>query len=277
MMRIILSAPAPMSLKNGRTPDIVPPQHFAWHARLRAALVHLALSAMVAAVAAVVVFVLWYPMPFREISGGRELFTLVVAVDTVIGPLITLAVFDHRKPRSELVRDLGVVVALQLTALAYGMYSVAEARPAVVALEGNRLRVVRAIDLDSDSLAAAPAELRALSWSGPRLVATRAPATDEKFEAIQLGLAGEDIGMRPSFWLPAARTASAFAAAAQPIDDLMRRHPARAADLRAAISRAGRPAEQLGFLPILARRTDWSALIDRRSGEVAGYVALEGF
>jgi len=245
--------------------------------RASAAAIHLGLSIAVAAGAAALVFLLWYPMPFRETSGGRELFLLVVAVDVVIGPLITFAVFDRRKPRAELARDLGVVALLQLAALAYGLYTVAQARPAIVALEGARLRVVRAIDLADASLVRAPASLQALSWSGPVLVATRVPSPDERLEAIDRGLAGEDIGMRPAFWLPADRTRGAFAQAAMPLDRLSRMRPERRADLERAVAATGRPAAQLGYLPILARRTDWSALVDRRSGEIVGYVDIEGF
>ncbi len=245
--------------------------------RARAAAIHLGLSVAVATGAAALVFLVWYPMPFRETSGGRELFLLVVAVDVVIGPLITFAVFDRRKPRAELTRDLGVVVLLQLAALAYGLHAVAQARPAIVALEGARLRVVRAIDLTEADFARAPAGLQSLSWSGPALVATRVPSRDEKHEAIDRGLAGEDIGMRPDFWLPVEQTRGAFAQAAMPLDRLFRMRPERKADLDRAVAATNRSAAQLGYLPILARRTDWSALVDRRSGEIVGYVDVEGF
>ena len=82
---------------------------FQWRSRLRAAAIHLALSVAVAGLAGLLVFALWYPYPYREISGGRELFLLVVAVDIVIGPLITFAVFNRAKPVAELRRDLAVV------------------------------------------------------------------------------------------------------------------------------------------------------------------------
>ena len=246
-------------------------------ARLRAGLVHLGASAAVAALAAALVFVIWYPTPYREISGGRELFLIVVAVDVVLGPLITFAVFNPRKPRAELVRDLSVVVLLQLAGLAYGLHTVAQARPAVVALEGSRLRVVRAIDLAEADLGRAPAPLQLLSWSGPTLVAARPPTGEERLEAIERGLAGEDIGLRPEFWLPPEQARQAFARAAMPLDRLRRMRPSRQADLDRAVVAVGRSAEQLGYLPILARRTDWSALVDRTSGEVVGYVDIEGF
>jgi len=224
--------------------------------RGRATGIHLALSIVVAALAAGLVFALWYPMPFREISGGRDLFLIVVAVDVVVGPLITFAVFDRRKPRKELTRDLTVVALLQLAALIYGLHTVAQARPVVLALEGDRLRVVRAIDLAAADFADAPKGLQSLSWTGLLTVATRPPTAEEKFDTIARGLAGEDVGMRPAFWLPTAQAAAAFARAAQPLDALARRQSGRKTDLDLAVQRTGRSADQLGFLPILARRTD---------------------
>jgi hypothetical protein len=243
-------------------------------------MLHLGVSAVVAALAALLVFVLWYPTPFREISGGRELFFIVMAVDVVLGPLITFAVFDRRKRRAELVRDLAVVALLQLAALVYGLYTVALARPAVMALEGNRLRVVRAIDLDANVLTVAPKGLQSLSLTGPLFVATRRPTDAERLESIERGLAGQDIGMRPDFWLPEAQAGAAYASAAMPIERLRKLKAGRVAELDAAITGAV-GAEQaggnLGYLPILARRSDWSALVDPSSGRIVGYVPFEGF
>ncbi len=223
------------------------------------------------------VFLVWYPTPYREISGGRDLFLLLVTVDVVLGPLITFAVFNPRKPRPELVRDLGVIVALQLAALAYGLHTVAQARPAVVALEGDRLCVVRAIDLEGADFTNAPVGLRGVSWTGPLVLATRQPSAEEKFDAIRRGLAGEDLGMRPKFWRPQAERSAAFARAAKPLGPLAQRWPQRAGDLERAAVATGRPVEQLGYLPILARRTDWSALVDQRDGSIVGDVDIDGF
>jgi hypothetical protein len=109
---------------------------FDWRARLRAAAIHLGLSVLVAAVTAMLVFAIWYPYPYREISGGRELFQLLVAVDIVLGPLLTFAVFNRAKPRGELRRDLAVIVVLQLAGLSYGLWTVHLARP----VHGVRIR-----------------------------------------------------------------------------------------------------------------------------------------
>jgi hypothetical protein len=248
-----------------------------WALRILAALLHLGLSVVVAAFTALLVFLLWYPTPFREISGGRELFLIVIAVDVVVGPLLTAVVFDTRKPRTELLRDLGAIVLLQLAALAYGTYTVAIARPAVIALEGNRLRIVRAVDLANADFTKAPPGLEVKIVSGPRVVAARTPSASEKNDVISRGLAGEDIGMRPEFWLPASATGAAYAKAAMPLQGLTRLRPDRLPELQRAVAATGRDATHLGYLPILARSTDWSALIDLKDGSIAGYVPIDGF
>ena len=100
-----------------------------WKNRLRASVIHLAISLAIASLAALLVFGWWYPHPYRDLSGGRELFTLVVAVDVVLGPLITLVIFNPAKTRRHLVMDFTVIGLLQVAALAYGLWTVFVARP----------------------------------------------------------------------------------------------------------------------------------------------------
>ena len=111
-------------------------------AALRASLFHLAISCLVAAGAAALVFGLWFPFPYRYLSGGRELFLLIVAVDVVSGPLLTAVLFSPTKPRKELWLDLSIVVLLQLGTLGYGLYTVQAARPLYLVLELDRFKVI---------------------------------------------------------------------------------------------------------------------------------------
>lgn len=248
-----------------------------WLGRAKAALIQLGVSAVVAAAAAALVLWFWYPAPYRQISGGRDLFFLVVAVDVIIGPLLTFVAYDRRKPSAELTRDLAVIAALQLGALLYGLHTVAQARPAIIALEGDRLRVVRAIDLERADFQKAPPGLQSLSWWGPMFVATRQPTAEEKLETIDRGLAGEDIGMRPEFWLPPALTAAAYARGAKPLTQLTRLQPQRASQVQDAVKRTGVALDELGYLPMLARSTDWSALVHFKDGQIVGYLPVDGF
>jgi hypothetical protein len=119
-----------------------------WKDRFLASGAHFVLSAAVAALAAALVFGVWYPYPYREISGGRELFFIIVAVDVVMGPLLTFAVFNRKKPMKELKRDLGIIVLLQVAALGYGLWTVFISRPVLLVHEYDRFRVVHAIEVD---------------------------------------------------------------------------------------------------------------------------------
>src|SRR4051812_41758107 len=91
--------------------------------RCRAAGVHLLISTAIAAVAAVLVFGLWYPGFYRRVAGGRELFLLVISIDVVLGPLLTFTVFNWAKGWKHLRRDLAVIGAIQLAALIYGLHT----------------------------------------------------------------------------------------------------------------------------------------------------------
>jgi hypothetical protein len=247
--------------------------------RGRAALIHLAASAALAITVAATVFGLWFPGTYRSFSGGTELFILVSGVDLVLGPLITLVIFDKRKPLSELRRDVAIVVALQLAALGYGLHMVSISRPVALALEEDRFRVVAASGVYLKELPSAPADLRHLSLTGPRLLRSKAPTDpDKKFEAVNLGLAGFDIGTRPSLWTHWDDAARAEALThAKPLTALMRRYPARQKDLDAAVSATGRAAQALVYLPMITFRDDWVALLDAAKGDVVGFAPFDGF
>jgi hypothetical protein len=204
---------------------------------------------------------------------------LLVSIDVIVGPLLTFAVFDRRKAVRSLRRDLAVVVVLQLAALSYGLHTTFVARPVVLALEGQRFRAPTAVEVVESDLPAAPKELRSLSLVGPRTVRALIPEDgDAKFEAIQLGLAGIDVGMRPKFWRvwdDAGRREAL--SSAKPLASLLARQRSRPEDVEEALLRTGRPVQAMVYLPLLARRTDWVVLLDASSGEVVGFAPLDGF
>ena len=74
----------------------------------KAAGCHLGLSVLVAVGVAVVVLGLWFPYPFRALSGGQHLFWIIVGVDVVCGPLLTTVLFNPAKSRRELTLDLSL-------------------------------------------------------------------------------------------------------------------------------------------------------------------------
>lgn len=247
-----------------------------WPIRLKAAGCHLIFSLLVAASAAFLILYLWFPWPYRTISGGDSLLMLIMAVDIIIGPLLTLAVFNLKKPRAELVRDLAVIAAFQLAALGYGVYTVFQARPVVLALEVDRFRVTSANDVAQNELPQALEPYRTLPLTGPRLVTTAVPRADQREEAIVMGLGGVDLGARPSYWRPWDASARALTLkAGKSVTNWLTDHPNQEAAVRAAVARTGLPVERLLFLPMLARRSDWSVLVDRETGDPVGFAPID--
>lgn len=252
---------------------------FGWRSRLRAAAIHLAISALVAALAATLVFVLWYPYPYREISGGTDLFRLVVAVDVVMGPLITFAIFNLAKPRKELRRDLAVVALLQLAALAYGLWTVSLARPVHMVFEYDRFRVVHRTDIPAELESRGPPGIEVLPLDGPTPLALRPLRSPrEQFEFTQAALTGVHLSARPELWQTYAAGRDEILKAAKPVSELKSRFPARAAEVDAAVRKAGGDPARAAYLPLIARKAEaWTVLLEVGTADVIGYLPLDSF
>jgi hypothetical protein len=272
------AAPSGQAAEPARTRHATGANH--WRSRGKAAAIHLLGSAGIAALAACLVFLLWFPWPYSALAGGTGLFMLVTAVDVVMGPIITFGIFDpQRKPWSELRRDLLIVVLLQFAALGYGLYVMHTVRPVVLALESNRFRVVTAQDVLVDELPEAQPAFRTLSHIGPVVVNTALPATaDEQLETVTKALGGHDLGTRPKYWRAWDESARATAkAGAKPVDALRKHYVGRTEELDAAVQRTGRSEAQLRYLPVLSRFGDWVAFIDANSGNIVGFASFDGF
>jgi hypothetical protein len=249
-----------------------------WSDRLKASGIHLGLSLFIAILAAMLVFGLWYPYPYREISGGRELFLLVVTVDVILGPLITLAVFNRSKPWKELRRDLAMVVVLQLAALGYGMWTVIAARPVHMVFEIDRFRVVHAIDIPVELLAQTPAGIDALPLGGPTLLAMR-PFKDNKEEvdATLAALQGLNLGARPDLWQPYDRAVPEILKVAKPTSTLKTRFESRAKDIDLVLAQSGRTAQNTLYLPLVGRNSFWTVFLDPVTAQVVAAMPLDPF
>ncbi len=249
-----------------------------WRDRLQASAWHLLLSLFVAALAGLLVFGIWYPYPFREISGGRELFWLVVVVDVILGPAVTLAVFNRRKPWPELRRDLMAVAVLQLAALGYGMWTVFVARPVHMVFEYDRFRVVHAIDIAPELLTHTPSDIVALPLMGPTLLALR-PFKDnqEKMDATLVALQGVSLASRPDLWQAYRKSMPDILKFAKPVAELKVRFPSRAGEIERVLADAGLTSQGVLYLPLVGRKSFWTVFLDATDAHVVATMPLDPF
>jgi len=256
----------------------------AWGVRIRsaarAALLHLGLSLLMAGAVAWLVFGVWYPAPFHELTGGRSLFLILMAVDVVCGPLLTLVLYNPSKSRFKWRVDLSLIVLTQLGALAYGLAQVATARPVFVALEGDRFRVVQALDIDRTQLPLAPEGLGELGYGGPRLLGVRlAQSGDADYlRSVQLSAQGLHPAFRPLRWRPFEEQIPMLQQQLKSLADLRAKNPRKLEELDAAVRELGLSEEELGYLPLVREEiTDWVALVQRSTGQPRAYLHLDGW
>lgn len=141
-------------------------------------------------------------------------------VDVVLGPLVTLIVFDRAK--SSLRKDIITIVMLQLAFLTYGVYSLYAARPVHIVFEENRFVVTSANDIDNDDLAkAGNARYRTLVLVGFDYVGTIAPE-DQKLrnDLVFASLAGIGLHNLPQHYTDYEKVAKAALAASRSDNDI---------------------------------------------------------
>jgi hypothetical protein len=246
--------------------------------RAKAAGIHFGLTALVALLAAGLVFGIWYPFPYREVAGGRELFLLIVGIDIVIGPLLTFAIFDLAKGWRLLRRDFAVIGLLQVAALAYGLHTVYLARPVYLAHEVDRFRVVTAADIDPADMKDAAPGFGSLPIWGPQLIGTRQPANGDEFlRSVDLALQGKDVALRPGWWQPFELSRDRVLQKARPMSHLRSKYPQRTAELDALVKQAGAAESDLRVLPLVGRSGDWAAVIDAKTARPLAYGPFDAF
>ena len=240
--------------------------------------IHFLVSVGIAILASALVFLVWYPYPYRDLSGGRELFLLVMGVDIVCGPLLTLVLYNPAKPKAELWRDMTLVVLIQIGALGYGLWTVWQARPLYLVLEVDRFKVITQTTIDEAALAALPLALQPNLLAGPMVAGIREPKDAKErekvmFESVQ---GGRDYADRPDFYVAYSGAAAVKALVkARPLSVFLQKQPSQQTAATELASKKGADISQWMYLPIIARQ-DWVAVLDKQ-GQIQGFLKGDGF
>lgn len=192
---------------------------------------HLSVSFIVAALVLGWIFTVWYPAPLAKATGVTYIVLLMIAIDVIVGPVLGFIVYKAHKKTLKF--DLAVVILLQLAALSYGVYSLAEGRPVWMAFNGNRFELIRNNELvDTDNANKADNEYYHPSLLGPKYVAVKI-AEDQlereknMFEELQGGIS---LAQRPERYVAIAEANRRIIEAAEDISDLKNYNSEQAVD-----------------------------------------------
>lgn len=169
--------------------------------KLKAASLHGLVTLLIAIVSATVVFKVWYPDGLARMTGGVNLYFLVLGVEVCLGPLMSLVIYNPRKPRGELIRDYLVIGLIQLSALLYGLHSTFVTRPVYLVFVVDRIEVISAGELEAADLALAPEEFRSLPVFGPQRICAPLPdSPKERSDILMSAFGGKDIQLMPKYY-----------------------------------------------------------------------------
>ncbi|MBB6558024.1 hypothetical protein HNP48_000688 [Acidovorax soli] len=255
--------------------------------RLLVPLRHFLVSLLVALAVAGLVFFVWFPGQIKDLAGGQKLFWTLVGVDVVCGPLLTLILYRPEKTRLALGIDLGLIAAIQLCALGYGLHTLAQARPLAFVFEVDRFRAVSYVDIQENDLIHVPDWFMPWSLNEARTVGLRPVSSSaERFDNINDSMQGIEAGQRPKRWQDYQLSIQQVFARAQPLTALYKKYPQRQQMIGDAVGAALNNAKagdtndgnSLVWLPLVSRHSlDWIVLLDPKSARIRAYIPLDGF
>jgi hypothetical protein len=177
----------------------------------------------------------------------------------------------YRPGKKSLRFDLSVIALLQLVAFSYGIFTVAEGRPAWLVFSADRFDLVQAYQIDQRKLANASAEYRSAPWLGPHWVYAHSPESADQRQTIlfEAMFAGVDVPQRPDLYLPLDEGAKAMREHAKPLAELFRYNAQPVVD---EVLKQWPEAD--AYLPMMARVHPVTVLINKASSKVVAIVDL---
>lgn len=230
---------------------------------------HLFGSMLIALCCSALVFLMWYPTPLNEASGVTNIFLMLLAIDVVLGPVITFIIFNPAK--KELKYDLAIVLLIQIAALLYGLNAVFQARPAYLVYSVDRFDLVFANDLTKDKLSkVSNDQFKSLPLGQPQTIAAQMPSDIKMRNDILFSAAagGDDLQHFPQFYTPYESKKKEVILKLQSIEKLNTLNLEHIAKVTALKQKYANHPKGIGFLPLKGKVSDLAVIIGKDTGDV---------
>jgi hypothetical protein len=219
----------------------------------------------------------WYHWPGWYLSAVLHVILVMVGVDVVLGPLLTLIVADSRKSLRVLGRDIGIIVAVQLVALIYGTTTLWGGRPLYYAFSADCLEVVQASDIDAGARKASDGQKLALAphwYSLPRWIWAPLPKdSDEAQKIVASALqGGADVTALPQYYRPWDQGFTDLRAQLKKVDEIRYFSAKQKKVLKERMLASGLAADQPDAIALMGRGPSLLAVIDPASLEIKAII-----
>jgi hypothetical protein len=209
----------------------------------------------------------WYRWPGWYLADATAVVAILIGVDLVLGPLMTLVIASNSKARHVLARDIGIIVAVQVCALIYGATSLWTGRPLYYAFSENVLQMVQAYDIDpqESELASRQNPQLAPHWySLPRWIWAPLPSDSEEQQKILSAAitGGDDVISMPRYFKPWEQGLPSLRAQLKKVGDTAYFAPSQKKQLKERIRAAGFSTDELDTIPLTGRGKPVLAVFD---------------
>jgi hypothetical protein len=241
--------------------------------RLAAMGLHLLASGVALTVILGGLYLGWYRWPGWYLADAAFVTTVLCAVDLVAGPLLTFIIASPAKPRRVLMRDVAVIAAVQLIALAYGTISLWHGRPLYYAFSEDALSLVQAYDIENTELDLARklnAPLLPHWYSLPRWIWAPLPQDSEESGKIIASAisGGSDVISMPRYYKPWEAGLPDLRSQLKKIGDIKYFSVNEKKLLEERVRAAGLPVDQPNAIPVTGRSRPLLAVFDRASSRI---------
>lgn len=242
--------------------------------RFRASAIHLQISAAVVGAMFAVIFFIWYPGPTFEIAGAMDIVWVLVGVDLVLGPLLTLIVYKKGKPSLKF--DLAVIAIIQLSALVYGAHTFYQERPYYLVYVVDRFALTPERRIDKSKLKFD--ELKQKPFADVIKVFARKPEDPGKIQELLRSILEDgqpDLDARPEFWEPYSAGVSFILEQAKPLSALKTTSEKDKRRIQNVVDRYGAEHPNLGYVPIGSLRRDFGMALDLDTAEPLDIIKVD--
>ena len=130
--------------------------------RFKAFAIHFGISFVIFLILLYFILVQWYPEPLFSTDGGWRVIRIIVGVDLILGPLLTLIVFKSGKPGLKF--DLSMIALVQFLALTWGVWNTYNERPAAIVYTLDFFTPVPAYQLAKEGMTTAKLKQFGDTW-----------------------------------------------------------------------------------------------------------------
>ena len=245
-------------------------------ARIKAFLTHLSGSLVVLAFLLYLIVYHWYPQPFFSADGGWQGIRLIAGIDVILGPLLTLLIYNPRKGKRKLAIDMTMILIFQLIALSIGSYIVHDQRTQLVVFADDHFESLS--DPLVKELGIKQELLEKLRKNNPTAIAYVRLPTDEKERAdmiMKTVFSGRPLSERVDRYEPlTSRNRQEIMKHGLQILKNVAKHPEEKSKLDAFLAQHGGGARDYAYLQLIARYDEALLVMSRKNGEIVGSIPI---